>query len=93
MLHSTRKAVTTEVAKNGVFRFKKDLEQAQRQETNAINNVGHFVGRNAMGKILKICSLSLIYGQQPPIEYSLLDSKYLYLLGTRIDFPSVDDHR
>lgn len=93
MLHSTRKAVTTEVAKNGVFRFKKDLEQAQMQATNAINNIGHFVGRNVMGKILKICSLSLIYGQQPPIDYSLLESKKLYLLGKLIDFPSVDDHR
>jgi len=86
-LHYARNVVASEVAMNRAYRFKKDLVQAQTQATNAINNVGHFVGLNVMGKILKICSLSLIYGKQPPIDYSLLESKNLYLLGKRIDFP------
>jgi hypothetical protein len=86
-LKQAREIAEAEVAINGVFRYKKDLAFAQMLAANKINNVGTFVGRNVMGKIIKICSLSLIYGQEPPIDYNLLMSKDLFMIGKRIEFP------
>ena len=51
---------------------------------NSINNIGHFTGKNVMGKIIKLCSLALIYGQEPTIDIDLLRSKELYLLGEQV---------
>lgn len=82
-----RKAVESEVARNNVFRYKKDCKHAQMLAANAINDIGHFEGANVMGKIIKMCSLSVIYGQEPYIDYQLLGGKELYLCGKRLEFP------
>jgi hypothetical protein len=83
-LMAARKAEETKVTQNNTFRYKKDLEFAQMLAANKVNGIGHFTGINTMGKILKLCSLSLIYGQKPPIDLDLLVSKELYLLGKKI---------
>jgi hypothetical protein len=51
-----------------------------------INDIGRFKGKNVMGKIIKICSLSLYYSQEPPIDYDLLSEKKLFLLGNHMKF-------
>jgi len=84
-----RKYAESEVAKNGTFRFKKDLKHAQMMASNAINDTGHFAGINVMGKIIKICSLSLIFNQEPPMDYTLLHKMGLSMFGQRIDFPEM----
>jgi len=85
-LESERKNEKKEVAKNGVFKTKVALKRAQMKATNSINDIGVFEGQNVMGKIIKIMSLSLLYGQEPKIDYNLLESKELYMLGERIEF-------
>lgn len=85
-LESERKIKIVEVKKNGVFRTKKDLAEAQMTISNSINDIGVFIGQNVMGKIIKIMSLSLLYGQEPRIDYNLLENKELYMLGRRINF-------
>lgn len=68
------------------FKTKTALEHAQMLASNSINNIGRFEGVNCMGKIIKLISLSLIYGQEPPIDYKLLESKRMFLLGNPIEF-------
>ena len=69
------------------FKFKYQVKEAMEEAANSINAIGHFRGQNVMGKIIKLCSLAVIYGQEPEIDYDLLKSKELYLLGEPIEFP------
>lgn len=80
-LMAAREVVENEIENSGRYRFKYQREQAKMLATNSINNVGHFVGKNVMGKIIKLCSLSLIYNAVPPIDYDLLRRKELYFCG------------
>ena len=84
-----RDVVANEVAISSSFRFKKDLQRAKMIASNQINNIGSFVGKNVMGKIIKVCSLSLIYGQQPPIDFDLLRSRQIVMDGKLIQFPEI----
>lgn len=65
---------------------KKSLIELVAQETGKINNIGIFTGQNNLGKILMICRECLIYGTEPPIDYTLLDSMRIYILGKRLSF-------
>jgi hypothetical protein len=85
-LMTVRKEAEDKVAKNRIFRFKKELVETQMLAANKMNDIGHFTGKNGMGKIIKICSLSLYYSQEPPIDYALLSDKKLYKLGNLMDF-------
>jgi predicted NAD-dependent protein-ADP-ribosyltransferase YbiA (DUF1768 family) len=85
-LMAVRKEAEDKVAKNRIFRYKKELTEAQMLAAYKINDIGHFTGKNVMGKIIKICSLSLYYNQVPPIDYSLLLDKKLYMLGNLMNF-------
>jgi hypothetical protein len=73
------------------FKTKKAYREAVTASSNEINQIGNFKGVNLMGKIIKLCSLSLIYGQEPPIDYAWLASKQLFLLGKRLEFPVVNN--
>lgn len=54
---------------------------------NNIYNVGEFVGSyNLMGKILTYFRICLRNGIQPEIDYKLLNSKDIYLLGQKLVF-------
>ena len=85
-LMSARKEIERIVSESQYFRYKYQLTEAQMLASNSVNDIGHFIGKNVMGKIIKMCSLSLIYGQEPPIRHSLLHEKELMLGGNRIDF-------
>ena len=49
-------------------------------------NFGEFVGNNVMGKILMIVKQCLHEGTEPDIDYDLLNSKNIYLLGRPVIF-------
>jgi hypothetical protein len=85
-LMNARIKAEEKIIKGKAFRFKKDLKQAQMLVANSVNDIGRFEGVNCMGKIIKLMSLSLIYGQNPPIDYDLLESKKLFLLGSPVVF-------
>lgn len=53
---------------------------------NSINHIGTFEGKNLMGKILKLCQLALVEGKELDIDYDLLKSKNIYLLGELLTF-------
>lgn len=56
------------------------------EEFNNFTDYGTFRGRNVMGKILTICRNCLQDGTEPPIDYELLKSKHIYLLGKELTF-------
>ena len=64
----------------------KELARLKMEERNKIKYVGSYVGTNCMGKILKMCQLALLNGTEPPIDYDLLRSKQIYLLGKLLIF-------
>jgi predicted NAD-dependent protein-ADP-ribosyltransferase YbiA (DUF1768 family) len=62
------------------------LKRLVNIETCKVNGIGVFVGQNNFGKILMICRDCLVYGTEPPIDYNLLESKDIHILGKRISF-------
>lgn len=62
------------------------LKRIVNSETCKVNSIGTFVGQNNLGKILMICRDCLIQGVEPPIDYSLLETKDIHILGKRISF-------
>ncbi len=80
-LMTAREIVENEIEKSDQYRFKYQWEEAKMVVANSINDIGHFVGKNVMGKIIKLCSLSLIYNTIPPIDFDLLRRKELYFCG------------
>lgn len=55
-------------------------------ERNRWNNYGVWSGKNYMEKIIKMCSICLKNGLELPIDYDLLRSKHIYLLGKELTF-------
>ena len=68
------------------FRFKKDRLYARMLAENSENSTGCFTGKNVMGKILKLCSLALILGNEPPINFTVLKSARIHLAGKLLHF-------
>jgi transcriptional regulator with XRE-family HTH domain len=63
------------------------LEDMVQQARDEIQYIGTYKnGCNYMGKILKQCQLALLNGTEPPINYELLRSKQIYLLGKELTF-------
>ena len=62
------------------------LKRLVNIETCKVNGIGTFVGQNNLGKILMICRDCLIQGVEPPIDYNLLETKDIHILGKRISF-------
>lgn len=83
-----------EVKKNIIKQAKADnpkiskaaLKRLVNMEIYKVNGIGTFVGQNNLGKILMICRDCLIHGVEPPIDYALLESKDIHILGKRISF-------
>jgi len=80
-LMAAREVVENEIEKSDQYRFKYQREQAKMIASNSINDIGHFFGKNVMGKIIKLCSLSLIYNVLQPIDFDLLRQMELYFCG------------
>lgn len=84
-LHNSRKLRKKEV--EIINKAGRSNPKTQMLAANAINDIGVFSGVNCMGKIIKVCQLSLLHDVDPPIDYELLASKDLYICGRRIEFP------
>lgn len=64
---------------------KKTQDRIIRNAMNQFCNYGIFAGKNVMGKILMIIKDCLHNGIHPPIDYEVIDSANIHLLGKRID--------
>lgn len=53
---------------------------------NELQYIGKYVGVNCMGGILKMAQLYLLNGTPMPINYDLLNSKYIHLFGHLLQF-------
>lgn len=53
---------------------------------NELQYIGKYVGVNCMGGILKMAQLYLLNGTPMPIDYELLNSKYIHLFGHLLQF-------
>ena len=63
--------------------IKRELDRMRLGEWAA---VGQFVGQNLMGKILMACREALENGSDPGIDYALLSSKRIHILGKELTF-------
>ena len=64
-----------------------EVEKAIVAARNEIHHIGIYSGgQNIMGKVLKRCQLALLNGTKPEINYDLLRSKQIYLLGELLTF-------
>jgi len=64
-------------------RVRKEEENRTR---NSLNYLGVYEGKNLMGKILKLCQLALLERKELDIDYELLRSKDIFLLGKKLEF-------
>lgn len=76
-------------AKEKKYRVKhpKASKEEANEEKNRWCNFGVWSGTDMMGKILKACSICLQTGIELPIDYELLRSKHIFLLGKEVVFP------
>lgn len=63
--------------------IKRALDQKRLGEWSTI---GNFKGRNIMGKVLMLCKRALEEDESPAIDYVLLDSKHINILGKELSF-------
>lgn len=80
-----REALAKEIEFSHPNLDKKSLARLVNIETNRVQ-FGLWTGQNNIGKILKICQLSLIHNTVPPIDYELLNSSDIHLLGDKLKF-------
>ena len=66
--------------------YRKNRATMLNIERNRWNNYGIWTGKNLMGKIIKMCSICLKKGIELPIDYELLRSKHIHLLGEELTF-------
>lgn len=85
-LVKARKSVAKLITENNTGLAKKDLSHLINIETNAIRNIGVFIGQNNIGKILMICRDCIKRGTEPSIDLDLLRSKNIFILGSRLSF-------
>lgn len=64
----------------------KDKDKMLLDAFNNFTDYGTYRGSNVMGKILTICRNCLREGTEPPIDYELLRSKHIHLLGKELTF-------
>ena len=81
-----KKKVTRQAKSDNPKISKAALKRLVKMEICKVNSFGVFVGQNNLGKILMICRDCLIQGVEPPIDYNLLETKDIHILGKRISF-------
>lgn len=74
--------------RNGKIKMNnQELNALIQSERDKIQYIGTYSdGKNYMGKILKRCQLALLNNTEPSINYDLLRSKRIYLLGELLEF-------
>ncbi len=85
-LTKARKAHIEKVTAANSHLTKKALDALLAVERNKIDSVGTWTGQNNMGKILMICRNCIIDGTEPEIDFDLLRSKKIYILGNLLTF-------
>ena len=75
----------TELKAQGMTKAAIKREQ-DRMRLGEWATVGLFVGQNVMGKVLMACKASLENGTEPNIDYALLSSKHINILGKELSF-------
>ena len=87
----TERGIVTKSAEieNGVGKNSK----AVRDVTYLVNNVGEFVGENAMGQILTMCKLALYDRVELPIDETLLNDANINWFGQVLRFTKEADGR
>ena len=75
----------TELKAQGMCKAAIKREQ-DRMRLGEWATVGQFVGQNLMGKILMACKQALECGHEPSIDYALLNSKHINILGKELSF-------
>lgn len=83
-----KKKVTRQAKSDNPKISKAALKRIVNSETCKVNGIGTFVGQNNLGKILMICRDCIIQGVEPPIDYALLESKDIHIMGKRLTFPT-----
>lgn len=83
-LVQARKQRENEVIEANAGLGNRALRHLLNVERNKIRQVGLFEGQNNIGKILMICRQCLVSGTEPPIDYPLLDSKNIFILGEKV---------
>ena len=83
-----KKKVTRQAKSDNPKISKAALKRLVNMEICKVNSFGVFVGQNNLGKILMICRDCLIQGVEPPIDYALLESKDIHIMGKRLTFPT-----
>ena len=81
-----KKKVTRQAKTDNPKISKVALKRLVNMEICKVNSFGVFVGQNNLGKILMICRNCLSCGMEPQIDYALLESKDIHILGKRISF-------
>lgn len=81
-----KKKVTRQAKTDNPKISKAALKRLVNMEICKVNSFGVFVGQNNLGKILMICRDCLSCGMEPQIDYALLESKDIHILGKRISF-------
>lgn len=65
---------------------RKNLDCLINVEMNKLDNIGVWKGQNNIGKILMICRDCIAEGTEPTIDYELLRSADIHLLGQKLRF-------
>ncbi|MBD5353044.1 MAG: NADAR family protein [Bacteroides sp.] len=86
VLVDARKSVAQSITEKHTDLNKKNLDFLINIETNAIRSVGVFKGQNNIGKILMICRDCIKRDVEPEIDFDLLRSKRIFILGKRLTF-------
>ena len=84
-LQTVRRAKEEELRRDFWYMEKEDVDAIVNIEVNKINAIGVWRGQNNLGKAIKLCQIALLHDVDPPIDYGLLRSKEMYILGERID--------
>lgn len=81
-------ALVSKYAKTQAFKTKAARKKFINQYLWDYCNYGVYEGQNIMGKVLTIIKDGLYRGIRPPVDYDLLNSKKIYLLGHLLTFKS-----
>lgn len=84
------KEVYKKIAQNAEVQLfgksKKEISEQIMKDLNKVDYIGIYKGKNIMGKILTICRECLLFNDVPPIDYELLKSKHIHILGKELIF-------
>jgi transcriptional regulator with XRE-family HTH domain/predicted NAD-dependent protein-ADP-ribosyltransferase YbiA (DUF1768 family) len=62
----------------------KSIAKGEKMIDNSINNIGHWIGKNATGKALMICKKALHNNTFPNIDLDILNNANIHWRGRRI---------